>query len=267
MRLPLSRGLLFLSGLWACAGCAGLFHAPDPMRSLSYRWQGGKARCLVVLLPGMGDSDMQFERKGFIAEMRRRPLSVDLVAADATFGYYAKGVMVDRLSEDVLEPLRSRGYEQVWAIGVSMGGMGSFLYSNKRPAQLDGILALAPYLGGDAVAREIRSSGGLSKWKAPPKEQMSDANYRRQLWRYLQAITTGAEKGPDLYVGWGTDDGLGAEVSLLASALPPKHVWTTKGGHDWATWRTLLEQFLDNSDFARACSAAPRSDTASASPH
>jgi pimeloyl-ACP methyl ester carboxylesterase len=248
---PLGRALLLL-GLSATTAC--LFPAPTPMRSVTYALPREKARCLVLFLPGAGDSAEEFEKNGFVAELRRRPLSVDMVAANATMGYYFKGLMVERVSADVMEPALARGYEQVWVIGASMGGLGTFMLAHERPAQVHGVLALAPYLGDRALTDEIRAAGGLEKWKAPERAPaLIEATYQREIWRWLRAVALGQEKGPDIYLGWGTSDKLGKDDVLLGAVLPKDHVSTVEGGHDWPQWRAVLQRFLDGSDFSRAC--------------
>ncbi len=210
----------------------------------------------MVLLPGRGDSAEDFVREGFFADLRQRPLSVDLVAADATLGYYAKNTLVERLSTDVLEPLLAQGYEQVWAIGNSMGGLGALVYALRKPGVLTGVLALAPFLGPRSLIHEIAAQGGLARWAAPPKASTIDEdNYQRQLWRWLQASGRGEEPGPEIYVGVGAEDGFAESVGLLAATLPAGHAWQEPGGHAWPVWRALLKPFLADSDFARACAA------------
>jgi len=248
---------IWASMLSACAlgACASWFPAPVPMHTAAWiRPITQKARCLVVFLPGFGDDAEDFERNGFVAEVRRRELSVDMVAAQATLGYYARGSFPDRLASDVVGPALVRGYDQVWLVGMSMGGLGTVYYSRAQTAQVTGILALAPYLGDDKLTDEIRAQGGLARWRAPPRvEVMNEDNYQREIWRWLQAVTRGGEPGPRLYLGYGKSDKLAHQDELLAAALPPDHTYLVDGAHDWKTWKILFDQFLQRSDFARDC--------------
>jgi pimeloyl-ACP methyl ester carboxylesterase len=246
-----------VSMLAACAlcACATWFPAPTPMRAAQWRQPAErKARCLVVFLPGFGDDAEDFEHNGFVAEVARHGLSVDMVAAQATLGYYTRGSFPDRLNADVVGPARARGYEQVWLIGVSMGGMGTLYYSRAQTAQITGVLALAPYLGDRELTDEIRNHGGLPHWHAPPRaEVMTKDNYQRELWRWLAAVTRGEEPGPTIYLGDGRSDKLARQDELLAAVMPPGHAFLVDGAHDWETWKLLLGKFLDSSDFARDC--------------
>jgi pimeloyl-ACP methyl ester carboxylesterase len=247
--------LAALSALVAC-GCARWFPAPVPMRAVSWDLPPGnpKAKCLVVFLPGAGDSAEDFERNGFVAEVKRHGLSVDMVAANATLGYYARGTMPARLQADVIEPARARGYAQMWLVGMSMGGLGTFYYTHGHVGEVTGLLALAPFLGDDDVINEVRSQGGLATWHAPPRaDPMNEDNYQREIWRWLQAVTAGREPGPRISLGYGKTDKLARQDDLLAAALPPDRVYRAEGGHAWTVWKVLLAQFLERSDFARDC--------------
>jgi len=209
----------------------------------------------MVFLPGGGDDERSFVRHDFVAEVARRHYSIDMVATDATLGYYARGVFSDRLARDVVRRRVARGYKELWLVGNSLGGFGSLLYSRQREGEVTGVFALAPYLGGDRdVFRAIRSAGGLRHWHAPAKAPINEHNLTPELWRWLQAIALVREHGPDLYLGYGDHDPLTARSSmLLAAALPRDHVFVTAGGHNWTTWRTLFSEFLDRGPLARRC--------------
>lgn len=243
----------------AVCGCLRWFPAPTPMRSVQWNQSmtGSRARCLVVFLPGMSDRAEDFDGNGFVAEVRKHDLAVDVVAANATIGYYARGTFPRRLASDVIGPARTRGYQQVWLFGVSMGGLGTFWYSRAHTADVTGVLALAPYLGERELTDEIEAQGGLARWRGPPRvEVMNEDNYQREIWRWLQAVTRGHEQGPIIYLGYGTADDLARQDSLLAAALPRGHTYRIDGGHDWKTWRLLLARFLQSSAFARDCGSA-----------
>lgn len=238
------------------SACASWFPAPEPMRSVAWNDPAANphARCLVVFLPGMGDSAEDFEDNGFVAEVHKRKLSVDMVAAHATLGYYARGSFPERAATDVVRPARASGYEQLWLIGMSMGGMGTLFYSRAHTPEVTGVLALAPYLGEDGLIDEIEGQGGLARWQGPPRsEVLTEDNFQGEIWRWLQAVARGQEAGPRIYLGFGRGDRLARADELLAAVLPADQVYRIDGGHDWGTWKVLLGQFLDSSEFARSC--------------
>lgn len=236
----------------ALSACS-LLPAPTPMHVRVDRLPGGeRARCLIVLLPGAGDRAATFEKEGFVAEIRRSGLSADIVAANATLGYYFRGTAAARIAADVIGPRRG-DHERVWVLGVSMGGFGALHHAQLHGAQVDGVAVLAPYLGEPALGAEIREAGGLAQWRPDPPATVTRHNYQRQLWSWLHRVTTGAQRGPTLLVAYGDDDRLAPQDAVLAAALPADHVFHAPGGHDWPVWRALLQQMLRRSELATSC--------------
>jgi pimeloyl-ACP methyl ester carboxylesterase len=254
MRLNGTHFLVLALALCPLAGCSLVFRAPVPMRAVDFPAKQGSAKCLVVFLPGYGDGAQEFETQGFVEEFRRRGLAVDMVAAEATVGYYTRGSFAERLSSDVIAPRRARGYAETWLIGPSMGGFGTLFYARQHLADVTGVLALAPYLGDKDLIEEVYRGGGLHKWAAPPPvEKLTDKNYQPELLRWLQAVTRGQEQGPLLNLGFGHNDKLAHADELLAAVLPPEHVYRNEGNHKWGPWRDLLSQFLDRGELAKHC--------------
>jgi S-formylglutathione hydrolase FrmB len=227
--------------------------APVPMQSLKYELEPD-AKCLVVLLPGLQDTMHVFDEIGMVNELRDSGLSFDVIAADATLGYYTSTTVVTRLHDDVIEPaMLAKTYQHVWLMGPSIAGFGALLYAQHHPDKVAGVIAFAPYLGDEDLLKEIRDSGGLKKWAAPAVEQVSDETYQRQLWRWIQEVTTGKTKGPEIYVAWGTSDRLGPADEVLADALPLGHSLTPEGKHDWPPWKVALEKWLEDSALVQQC--------------
>jgi pimeloyl-ACP methyl ester carboxylesterase len=234
------------------SGCASWLPAPVPMKAIEYPSSAAPARCLMVFLPGLGDTGERFEQRGFVSDVHAQHMSIDMVATDASLGYYAKGILTERLFNDVVKPRARRGYEQVWLVGMSMGGLGTLLYSRQRPVgEVYGVLALSPYLGEQAISDEVRSAGGLHDWQAPaPVATMNASNYTSELWRWLQAVSAGREPGPQLYVGYGLQERLAQVDMLLGDDLPSERAFTVAGGHHWDTWQTLFVRFLSTDALA-----------------
>jgi pimeloyl-ACP methyl ester carboxylesterase len=246
------RPLLWFTAVLLC-GCFRVPPTPTPMTFVADPLPG-KAKCLLVLFPGARDRAEDFRSEHFIEDIRRSGLSVDVVAADATIGYYFQNIAAKRLEEDVIGPARAKGYDQVWLLGISMGGYGTFNYAQSYPEHVDGIAAFAPYLGEEAVVQSIRDAGGLAKWTPPEVvTEVTTDNHTPQLWGYLHRITTGKLPSPELYLGCGDTDRMKESVAVLAAAMPPERVLTTAGGHTWGPWRDLLKQFLARSVFRDRC--------------
>jgi pimeloyl-ACP methyl ester carboxylesterase len=225
------------------------------MRAIDAEQAGPRAKCLMVFLPGGGDSAESFARHGFVDDVLALGYSIDVVSADASMGYYTRGVFAERLWRDVVRRRALRGYAEVWLVGPSLGGFGSLLYARQRPAgEVAGVLALAPYLGSDSQLFEsVKRAGGLLRWQAPARREPSETAYTPELWRWLQAMAKQSEPGPQLYLGYGEEDRLAEVGQIVANALPRDHVFVGPGNHGWLTWRRLFRQFLKQGPLRERC--------------
>lgn len=194
-----------------------------------------QSRTLLVLLPGRGDLGEDYTRHGFVARAHAEP-GVDVVTVDAHFSYYADRTLRERLHEDVLAPARGR-YEQIWLLGISMGGIGALLTAEKYPDDVDGILLIAPYLGRRRTIEAVAHAGGLAKWQ-PPAELAWD----ERLWAWMKSTET------PIYLAYGTEDFGARAHAVLAAALPKDRVLTAPGEHAWTTWTPLFDRLLDEVD-------------------
>jgi len=238
---PMPTATLTLTVATLLSGCYGLRPTSVPMGTIAYPGSGGDTSCLLVLLPGRADRPGDFERRGFTAILRDEGFDLDAVAADLHMGYYRKGTSVERLQEDVIDPARAHGYRRIWLVGISAGGTGSLVYSRLHPNELEGILLIAPFLGSDAMVSEVAAAGGLAGWSPAGS---AGKQFEREMWERLKQITEAPTPPVRLYLGYGTDDDLAPGHRLLAAALPPDHVFSVPGGHDWEPWREVWRAFL-----------------------
>ena len=229
----------------------GCIHAPPaktPMTTWFYTQPAKNNRDLIVLLPGINERPTAYEKRGFIDELRHRGLDVDLVAADAHFGYFKARSVVDRLKADVINPAKEKGYTKIWLVGISLGGLGSLLYAMEHPNDIEGVLVLAPYLGETALIRQIKKAGGPLQWQ--PALLQEDGGLDR-LWIWLKNYHTHSANLPTIYLGYGRQDKFSVADSLLAGLLPPQQVYVIPGKHNWKTWKTLWNRMLDSELFSK----------------
>jgi pimeloyl-ACP methyl ester carboxylesterase len=208
------------------------------------------APALLVLLPGAFMSPEELVEQGFVAAVRTRGLAVDVAIANAHIGYAQDGSIGRRLHEDVILPARAWGYRRIWLAGISLGGFVALAYEVTFPGSVEGILAMAPYLGRRTLVDAITAAGGPATWarQTPP----DDADIDARVWRWLAAPPPQA---PQVWLAYGREDRFADSHRVLASLLPPARVAVVPGGHDWPPWRTLWAQWLDRGLLPQTCAA------------
>lgn len=255
------RVVVVLAIAAAVAGCIYLVTpiAKVPMDALRVDapCADGRPATLVVMLPGAYSRPSEFVDEGFVDALRRRGIAADVVVADSHIGYVIERSLFERLHEDVVRPARARGYQRVWLLGISLGGYAALGYAIRHPGEVDGVIALAPYLGARKILDEIGAAGGPRRWneqtaaaQTGPDASADDAD--RRLWHAL----AGSGLGVPVYLGYGRADRFAEAHRLLAGVLPADRVSTVDGGHDWPPWRALWEGWLDRHPLGPACRAA-----------
>lgn len=211
-------------------------------------------RVLLVMLPGARDTPEDLVQHGFIRAVRERGLPVDVVAADAHMDYYIEQKVIERVAADIIEPARARGYSRIWLMGISLGGLGAMAYSRAHPADIEGVILLAPFLGTRGLIAEVVRAGGLNQWQ--PGEIKADDD-ERSLLAWLKSYRADAASLPGIYLGYGIDDRFAPASVLLAERLPARRVAALKGGHDWDTWMALWRELLDRGLFLPSTNIIP----------
>ena len=200
----------------------------------------GRAPILFVMLPGVGSLPHEFVDEGFVAALRSRQVAADVVLVDSHLGYFNERSIFTRLHDDVIGPARAQGYRHIWLLGISLGGFGAIGYALRHGADIDGVVALAPYLGPRRLMLEISQAGGPRAWRRTQPPRGRD-EVDREIWDWLAGPQTGT---PPVYLGYGRDDRFADAQRVAASLLPPARVATVPGGHDWPAWRPLWQQWL-----------------------
>lgn len=240
------RSAVVLS-LLAC-GCTYFRPATAPMPVVLHEAPAGVADTLFVLLPGLGDGPEDYSANGFVEQIQQARPRADVIAADAHFGYYRSRTFLPRLKADVIDPVADR-YEQIWFVGISLGGFGSAIFCEEFPDTVDGLILLAPFMGERDVIASVRQAGGLADWTPPTDfSGIEDDASRKfhELWAFFKSYADGgAARGlPELYIGWGTEDGLHVPISMVAAVLPPERTMAVPGGHRWTVWQPLFADLL-----------------------
>jgi pimeloyl-ACP methyl ester carboxylesterase len=219
------------------AGCAWMYSAPTPLHTeRAAASPSSRASTLLVLMPGRGDKASMFAEHGFVDDLRAAGMAVDVVAVDAHIGYYMKENLLERMRVDVLEPARKQ-YEQIWMVGVSMGGLGSLIVASRLPGAVDRLILLSPYLGPSSLIRDIEAAGGPARWTP------TDPNdpYQR-IWEWLRRYREPGAPMPFMTLGFARTESLAPGHRLLAQMLPADRVFESDGGHNWVTWRKIWQR-------------------------
>ena len=236
-------------------GCRWLPRAavvPMPVRRepLSAQTQ---APVLAVLLPGVYTFPHDFVDEGFIAALRSHRYGVDVWLADSHRGYAANGTLLERVHDDVLQPAQRAGYRRIWLVGTSLGGLAALGSLQRHTQMIDGVLALAPYLGEPALLQQVAQAGGAQAFaqRASPA-----ADLMAGLWAWLGSADTATRS--KIHLATGSQDRFIDAHRLLAALLPADQALEVPGDHDWATWRMLWTQWLARAPWPRVVSRAVR---------
>lgn len=216
-----------------------------------------RAPVLLVMLPGAFSLPAEFVDEGYVKPLRERGVDADVLIVDSHLGYFSNGTILQRLQHDVVAPARAAGYRQIWFVGISLGGYGALayatVYGNDPRYGIDGVVAVAPYLGGHRLLDEITAAGGARAWAATQAPVRGDRvpsmteggasdEAAREIWRWL--VAHGGSSALPVYLGFGTEDRLAEGHRLLAAVLPAERVFRAPGDHDWPAWRAVWQQWL-----------------------
>jgi pimeloyl-ACP methyl ester carboxylesterase len=199
------------------------------------------ARTLVVFLPGRHDTSEDFLKYGFIDSLWEAGIEADVVLPDAHLGYYYKRSFPKRFREDVIEPAIAKGYQRIWAVGISLGSFGALMFERDYPGTWEGVVLLAPFTGDDpAVLQRVHKAPSLAE--VDFGNDATDDDYTEQFWAWLQAYQDSA--GFPIFLGYGDQDRMRREHEVISSILPDSAVFTTSGKHVWPVWKGLWREML-----------------------
>jgi len=144
--------LLTLASAAVLSSCYFTRSPSRPLPALAFRNPRlADARCLVVFLPGFLDTPDSYRDNDFPRDLIASGAGCDAVGVDLHFRYYGSVGVADMVYEDVLQPAIARGYDEIWLVGISMGGMGTLLTASQYAEHIDGIVLIAPFVGEEPV--------------------------------------------------------------------------------------------------------------------
>ena len=227
--------VLILAVALLVSSCAYIYPASKPIPGKYYHHNDSNST-LVVLLPGFGDSPSSFTKQGTVEQILACQPNSNILGIDSHFGYFRTSTIVKRLHEDIIKPANDAGLQNIWLLGVSMGGLGSLLYQQQYPDKVEAVVVMAPYIG---------------EWDELSVYLTGDENLRKtinpqfiQLWDGLADI---ARTDPAITLAFGENDKFNKQLRWFASLLDESKVVETPGGHSWTVWDKLWPETLRRS--------------------
>ncbi|MGD8926909.1 MAG: alpha/beta hydrolase-fold protein [Thioalkalispiraceae bacterium] len=240
-------GFMLMPLLFSCS-----LYPTAPMETMRFSAGQKPAKHLVILLAGRGAPASYFKDHKWVEMARQYGIQADFIAPYAHYGYYMTRKLLPRLNEDVIIPAKQQGYKSISLVGISMGGLGSILYSERFPKDIDRLFLFAPYLGDTATQQEIRSKGGLKNWRLT-KDNQDDWNH--YIWQRLKEITEDPAMRNKIFLGYGQQDGMQG-IDILAQSMPKNHVISVPGGHRDVVFTRLWQIMLDKGFLAHPSTLA-----------
>jgi hypothetical protein len=205
-----------------------------------------RADTLIVMLPGAREEPKDLVAQGFAEQVHKRGINADVQVIDSHLGYFVGRTFDVRIREDIVLPARARGYKHIWFAGISLGGFGSLMYAYLFPGEVDGIIAMAPYIASRSTWREVLDTGGLATWQ--PQEPLKGNDYERGLMMWLkgygQTNVMQSRVHPPLLIGFGDADGMPEFDQLIKGVLREDQLLRAPGGHDWPPWKAMWADAL-----------------------
>lgn len=220
-------------------GCHYLRSADIPMTAEYFHYHADNTT-LVVLLPGLGDEAGNYIEYGTLQQILACRQNANVIGVDSHFGYYRERIIGERLRQDVIEPALAAGISEIWVLGVSLGGLGSLVYRQMYPREVEGVILMAPYLG---------ERDELQAWLSDPQGyRQGSPSDLVDLWEDLEKAQP---PNDSITLAYGVDDDFYWQHLWLASRLDETQVVSAPGGHGWKIWQGLWPQALRRSGLCR----------------
>jgi len=216
-------------------GCAK-FWGKNALTIESFSSVSKTKQALVVFFPGFGGEGIYYEQQGCIEAMRERGFDADILILNLKPRIYIDNEIVEMLKSEIISPAKAQGYKLIYLVGISMGGHGVLLYVTKYPEDIEAVLLLSPFISGSLQTNAIIKAGGIEKWEHCPFIGWDQAC---RLWQTLKIYISNTERRSNIFLGYGTEDIFVKECRVLGGLLPPEHVFTVPGKHNWTTWKKL----------------------------
>ena len=242
---------LWFSVLFICSlnGCASNGDSRLPLKVQHYGTVHSGEQ-LVVFFPGINSSGQDFEAYDLLTPFIERYPQADILLVDTRLAYIEAGNIASRIQQEIIIPAKKKGYKKIWFVGISLGGLGTLIYNKNYPDNINGIVLMAPFIGGDDIVDSILSAPSPQEWARINANSEIKAV---QMWRHLISYNDQTpiidNNKVKLLLAFGKDDRFVRSHQLLASFMEPDNVFQGPGEHNWLTWRELWIEMLDKNIF------------------
>lgn len=224
------------------------------MNLLTYSYaapvDSGTVRAPLLLLPGAKIPATDFAFHAFVEAVHRRCWPVDILAVETGLESYLDDIAA-RLHSEIIVPALMRGIASVWIAAISPGVFGASRDVNEFGDLIDRLLLLVSFIDSRGLIAKGEAAGGIGHWTLATRHE---ANSQHDLLKWLGVYVYDGHDRQTSYLGFGVEDRCVTAHRLLAATFPTANVWTTTGGHDWATWATLWESPLDSASLGASVS-------------
>jgi hypothetical protein len=236
------RNLMLYLVATLLSACSVLGPLPDQMGRRLVEGSQENGDVLIVVLPGIFSDSQDMQERGVPGAIHRGWPEPDILMVDLTINFYRKSQAVQRLHDEIIAPARQQGYSEIWLAGGSMGGIGALMYEWHHPGEVDGLVLISPYLGGDDVTESIRQAGGLNRWDSGEHSAVMESdNYDRLVWQMVQDWIGDRGKLQRVWLMCGDQDSLFPDAQMLGAILPENRYFPGHGGHSWDYWIPNME--------------------------
>lgn len=207
--------------------------------------------CLFVFFPGLGDDAASFHEHGFVDRLRSHGIGGAVSVVETQD--YASDDYSTRL-HDQLGPHES---SRLWLVSVSMGGAAAIRYAATHPDSVEGMILIAPAMGGPFLPKAIENAGGAASVEGDDRDERAV--------RWLARHRRGDGSEVDVHLAYGSQDALAPFADALAPDLRAHgaHVLVGGGGHSWEVWSELWRGLVDTGFLQRSCGAPRPTDARS----
>jgi len=227
--------LIVLAVVSLVSSCVYLKPASIPILSEYYNYHETNST-LIVLLPGFDEPPTNFIKFGAVEQIIACQSNINILGVDSHFGYYRDATIIERLHEDIIKPARDAGIQKIWLLGISLGGLGSLIYRQTHPEEIEAVIVMAPYIG---------EWDELSAYQSEPKK--SRETIRPELVELWDGLTTIPVDDPAITLAFGENDYNSKQHQWFASLLNEDKVVSGPGGHRWTVWQKLWPKALRRS--------------------